>query len=148
MLKNKNCGQTFILFMYKFAWTIYYIIADNNYFRKTVLLEWIYEQNQITHTIIYTPFDDECSVRIYWSFATIFHKCMNIVINAFYTFPIALNAFSGQLCSKFCWNNRWIFIPHHPPHPSTLSLHPTQSLIRATYDTTVVVKKLLKIQQC
>ena len=33
---------------------------------------------------------------------------------------------------------------HHPPHP----LSPTHILIRATRDITVVVKMLLKIQQC
>ena len=37
-----------------------------------------------------------------------------------------------------------ILCPHYPPHP----LLPTHPLIRAICDITVVVKKLLKIQQC
>ena len=87
MLKN-NCGQTIMLFIHKFVW-----IAGN--FWKTALLEWIceYSSMRVYH---YTLLDDDCSIRVYKSFPTIFCKHMNIAISVFYIFPTML-----ALCLMF-----------------------------------------------
>ena len=48
---------------------------------------------------------DDCSIRVYRSFTTIFHKIDAINISC--TLPcyagIMLNAFNNPLCSKLCW---------------------------------------------
>ena len=77
------------------------LVADN--FRNTVLLECIYEWYPDKPLVYYMMTD--CSIRVYRSFTTIFHKCMNIAINVFS--GIMLNAFNDPLCSKLCWHNRW-----------------------------------------
>ena len=38
----------------------------------------------------YALLDDDCTIRVYRSFAAIFHKCINIAIYIFYLFPIML----------------------------------------------------------
>ena len=55
--------------------------------RKTVLLECIYEW---CPSIPLDLSNDDCFIRVYRSFTSIFHKHMNIAINIFYIFPIML----------------------------------------------------------
>ena len=54
----------------------------------------------------YTLLNDDCSIRVYRLFTTIFHKRINMAIYLFYIFPIMLNAFNDPLRSKLCWYNR------------------------------------------
>ena len=42
-------------------------------FIKTILLEWIYDH--------YALLEYDCCIRVYWLFATIFYKYINIAIN-------------------------------------------------------------------
>ena len=56
-------------------------ITDN--FRKTVILECIMD---LPHVLLF----NDCSIRVYGSFAATCHKCRNIAINEFYIFPIIL----------------------------------------------------------
>ena len=79
---------TRILLTYKSAW-IFHHVHDN--FRKTALLECIL--NGIKIILLYALFGNDCSVRGYWSFVTLFHKCMNITINVFHIIHYA-----GVIC--------------------------------------------------
>ena len=61
-------------------------------FRKTLLLGCIYNWRLSKLPVF---LDNDCSIRIYQSFVTIYK-------NSFYYVGIVLNAFSDLLCSKLC----------------------------------------------
>ena len=84
MLKNNNCGQTIMLFMYKFAGAI-------SCMQHTILGRMFYQGKlangiKVDHNLL----NDDFSIRVYRSFNEIFHKCINIAINVFYVHPIML----------------------------------------------------------
>ena len=81
------CSRTIIVV--RLLWYLYTILHEqftkcNRKFVKTVLLECIDERYQVHHVQSY----DDCSIRVYRSFTTIFHKLMlNIPINIYFTLP-------------------------------------------------------------
>ena len=91
--ENKTCAQSVVLFIYKFAWISHHIIIVDN-FRKTVLLEcilWI-----VSVYILNT----DCSIRVYWSFAVIFHKCEyfhKYILHISYYTDIILNGLTNYV---------------------------------------------------
>ena len=100
MLKNKNCGENIMLFIYKSASSKQF---KKDYFIRMYL--WMIAKYSIIldHTMT--------SIRIYQSFITIFHKWMNIAISILDMSPIMLalcilNAFNDPICSKLCWQNK------------------------------------------
>ena len=55
---------------------------------------------------------NDCSIRVYQLFTTIFHKCLILLSIFLLQFHIIPNAFSDLLCSKLCWHNRLVPTKH------------------------------------
>ena len=72
----------YMLFIYNFARTIHYM--PQTIFIKTFLLECVNEWFQVYH---YALSHDDCSIRVYRSFTTIFHKCLILLLTLY---PIML----------------------------------------------------------
>ena len=110
LLYSILCSRTVIVV--RLLWYLYTILHEqftkcNRKFVKTVLLECINERYQVHHVQSY----DDCSIRVYRSFTTIFHKCLVLLLILIFIlhFPnagIMLNAFNDPLRLKACWNNR------------------------------------------
>ena len=80
-------------------------LADNSH--NDSLLESINFMNGIRILYYYVLSYDDCSIRVYRLFTTIFHKSINVAINLFYfllytSIMHMLNAFIDPLCSKLC----------------------------------------------
>ena len=56
-------------------------------FIKTVLLECVNEWYQVYY---YALSRDDCSIRVYRSFTTIFHKCLILLLTLILQYPIML----------------------------------------------------------
>ena len=54
--------------------------------------------------------NNDCSIRVYWSFITMYLYCYNIYFTLPYYAGIMINTCSDLLCPKLCWHNRRISI--------------------------------------
>ena len=71
---------------------------------------------------------DDCSIRVYRLFTTIFHKLLNIaIITLLYYAGIMLNAVSDLLCSKLCWHNSRVPTKHIPHRETDRETHITDA---------------------
>ena len=87
MLKSKNCRQTIMVAIYiQFCMSNSLHVIES--FIKTVLLESINERYQVDLSVYHCAQSyDDCSIRVYPSFTTIFYKCLILL---FYSIMLAL----------------------------------------------------------
>ena len=95
MLKNKNCCQTYV-FICNFAWQFTTLSRQFLYrlFYQSVLIKVPY------YALLY----DDCSIRVYQSFTTIFHKCLILLLIFALHFPIMLALCSMLSTTRYALN--------------------------------------------